>query len=74
MGLSAMAKKKPTRDSDKPAPAPRPTAFAIKGSLEWREWVEQGADHCRTDVSKLIDAALVEYLRERGYTNPPPKR
>jgi hypothetical protein len=72
MGLSAMAKKKSAPDPNKPSP--RPTAFAIKGSLEWREWVEQGAEHCRTDVSKLIDAALVEYLRSRGFDNPPPKR
>jgi hypothetical protein len=55
-------------------PSPRTTAFAIKGSAQWREWVDAGAEFCRTDVSKLIDAALVEYLASRGYQAPPPKR
>lgn len=72
MGLSSMARPKKVRDGS--GPTKRPTAFAIKGSLEWRSWVEGGAEHCRTDVSKLIDAALVEYLKARGYENPPPKR
>lgn len=71
MGLASMARPKKAA-SDKPTS--RPTAFAIKGSMEWRAWVEGGAEHCRTDVSKLIDAALVEYLTARGYEPPPPKR
>jgi hypothetical protein len=52
----------------------RPTALTIKGNLVWREWVERGAKHCRTDVAKLVDAALVEYLKARGFGESPPER
>lgn len=64
----AKPKAKPTREN------PRPTALTIKGRTEWREWVEKGADFCRTDVAKLVDAALVEYLKQRGFEEPAPKR
>ncbi len=53
---------------------PRPTALTIKGRVEWREWVERGAEFCRTDVAKLVDAALVEYLKQKGFEEPAPKR
>lgn len=53
---------------------PRPTAMTIKGRPEWREWVERGAEFCRTDVAKLVDAALVEYMKQRGFDEPPPRR
>jgi len=53
---------------------PRPTAMTIKGRPEWRAWVERAADFCRTDVAKLVDAALVEYLKNRGFDEPAPRR
>lgn len=52
----------------------KPTALTIKGNREWRNWVERGAAFCRTDVAKLVDASLVEYLRSRGFTESPPVR
>ena len=64
----AKPKARPTREN------PRPTALTIKGRTEWRDWVEKGADFCRTDVAKLVDAALVEYLNQRGFDEPAPKR
>jgi hypothetical protein len=53
---------------------PRPTAMTIKGREEWRMWVERAAKYCRTDVAKLVDAALVEYLKQRGFDETPPLR
>lgn len=53
---------------------PKPTALTIRGSLDWRGWIERGADHCRTDVAKLVDAAVIEYLRARGFDEPAPRR
>jgi hypothetical protein len=52
----------------------KPTALTIKGTLEWRDWVDRGARHCRTDVAKLVDAALLEYLKARGFTEEAPER
>jgi hypothetical protein len=76
MGMASMAKKaapKPGNHKVKPV-GPRPTALTVKGNIEWRAWVDRGAEHCRTDTAKLVDAALIEYLRTRGFTEPPPKR
>jgi hypothetical protein len=47
---------------------------AVLASPEWVEWAEDGADFCRTDVSKLIDIALAEYLKSRGFAKEPPRR
>ena len=44
------------------------------GRPEWRDWVDRGAEYCRTDVAKLVDAALVDYLKQRGFDEPAPKR
>ncbi len=69
---AVMAKKKATKAAQ---PSIRqPTAVTIRGSKEWREWLERGAVHCRTDTSKLIDIAVAHYLRAQGFDEPPPKR
>ena len=61
-----MARPKAAREN------PRPTALTIKGRPEWRAWVERAAAFCRTDATKLVDAALVEYLKQRGFDEPAP--
>lgn len=68
MAKMAKAKSKPTPEK------PRPTALTIKGRPEWRDWVDRGAEFCRTDVAKLVDAALIEYLKQRGFAENAPKR
>ena len=65
-----MSKLNPKANRDNP----RPTALTIKGRPEWRAWVERAAEYCRTDVAKLVDAALVEYVKQRGFDEPAPKR
>lgn len=75
MGLGTMARPKvKAKSQSEPASGPRPTALTIKGSLDWRAWVDRGAEHCRTDVAKLVDATLVAYLKDRGFSEDPPKR
>lgn len=64
---------RPGKAAKKPSGA-KPTALTIRGNLEWRGWVERGASHCRTDVAKLVDASLVEYLKARGFEESPPER
>ncbi len=46
----------------------------IRATPEWAEWLERAATFCRTDTSKLIDAALVDYMRARGFSEDPPPR
>lgn len=70
MGLATMGRKKrPATDQPRPGPA-----LTIKGSGDWASWVREGAEFCRTDVSKLVDAALIDYLRARGFDKPAPPR
>ncbi len=70
MGTGTMAK---PRKAPKPKTAPGrlAVAFTLKGSPEWKAWVEELANHSRTDVSKLIDLALVEYAKARGIRDAP---
>jgi T5orf172 domain len=49
-------------------------AVTLRGSQEWKTWIEAGAKFCRTDVAKLIDSAVVDYLRARGFTQEAPER
>lgn len=56
------------------SPAPAVKRIAVQAALPWVEWVERGAKHCRTDVSKLIDAALADYLKARSFAESPPER
>lgn len=48
--------------------------IAVQAEESWIRWVEEGAEFCRTDVSKLVDMALATYLRAQGFPKPPPKR
>lgn len=46
----------------------------VRSSGAWADWVEELAKHCRTDVAKLIDAALLGHAKVRGFDKFPPKR
>lgn len=52
----------------------QPKTILIRGTGEWAAWLEGGAEFCRLDVAKLIDLAVVAYLKKEGYGVPPPKR
>jgi len=70
MGVAVMAKKKASSSvPDRPV-----IAVTIRGSAEWKAWVEAGADFCRTDVTKMFDAAIVDYLKARGFPQEAPRR
>jgi hypothetical protein len=58
----------------KKRPAPRDVVFSLRGSPEWKKWVDLLAKHCRTDVAKLIDSALVDYARTHGFDRQAPER
>lgn len=77
--MCSVAKKKtvPEPAKKRPGPAPsgrRANSLSIKAAPEWYEWVKEGAEHCRTDVAKLIDAALIDYLKRQGFEKPAPRR
>jgi hypothetical protein len=49
-------------------------SVVVTGSPEWVAWLHRGARFLRADVAKMIDMATVEYARNRGFDDPPPRR
>jgi hypothetical protein len=71
-----MAKAKKGGKSGTPPAKPerKPTVLAMKGSPEWKAWLDRAADHCRLSASTLVDLAVAEYVAARGFKEPPPRR
>ena len=55
-------------------PGPRRTVLTIKGTDEWKGWIERLADFVRTPTSTLVDHALIRYAKEMGFKEEPPRR
>jgi hypothetical protein len=62
-----MAKKK---RKDEPA-GPRGMVIGMRGTAEWKAWLDEFADHCRLNKVTLIDLALVDYAVKAGFRAPP---
>jgi hypothetical protein len=70
-----MAKKRPAKTRVGAAePGPRRTVLTIKGTDEWRVWLEGLAKHLRTPISTIVDHALVRHAKEMGYEPEAPER
>jgi hypothetical protein len=70
--VGMMAKPERTRPGRPKRPAPmRGTVVAIKGSTEWKSWLDDFSSHCRLGLSDTIEQSLVYYAVERGYPEPP---
>ena len=49
----------------------RVTVVALKGSTEWKTWLDGFASHCRLGLADTMEQSLVYYAKERGYGTPP---
>lgn len=83
MSTATMAKPKARKQPPKaepppppppPSPPPRRPVLTIKGTEEWKGWLERLAKHLRMPTSTLVDHALVRYAKEMGFTEEPPER
>lgn len=74
MSTGTMAKKRVVKKAPAPEPGPRRTVLTIKGTEEWREWLEGLSKHLRTPTSTIVDHALVRYAKEMGYQAEAPER
>ena len=52
----------------------RMTVMTIKGTVEWKEWLDRLADFSRLPSTVLIDVALADWAKQHGFEEPPPKR
>jgi hypothetical protein len=66
-----MAGKKATRDPD--TWEVKPIAAQLRGSAQWKAWVEGLAKAQRQSVAGVIDTALARLAREIDYHEPPPR-
>lgn len=74
-----MAKKTAARNAKlKPGPKPvdggRIAATTIRSTVAWKAWVERLAEFERSTVADAVDHAIVEYARNKGFTEAAPRR
>lgn len=43
----------------------------MKGSPEWKTWLDGFAGHCRLGLADTIEQSLDYYAQERKYHRPP---
>lgn len=72
--LTTMAKKRSVSANKGKASPNRATVLTIRGTQEWRDWLERAANHCRLTTSTLVDLAVTRFAREQGFEEAPPKR
>lgn len=70
METVAVGRKKSRPDE----PGRKPVALIVRGTPEWRAWIEGAATHCRMSVSGFIDFAAAAYAKQQGYAEKPPRR
>jgi hypothetical protein len=51
-----------------------PKTIGVRSTPEWADWIDRAAKHCRTDIAKLIDASVADYVKARGFNEAPPER
>jgi hypothetical protein len=49
----------------------RETVVALKGSTEWKAWLDGFAGHCRLGLADTIEQSLDFYAQQRSYGRPP---
>jgi hypothetical protein len=62
-------RRKPGRPKG-PSPV-RETVVALKGSKEWKTWLDGFSYHCRLGIAVTIEQSLVYYAKRREYRRPP---
>jgi hypothetical protein len=67
-----MAKKTPTPD---PEPADsRAIIVSMKGTKEFRDWLNELAESERTTAVQILEKAVVDYAKRIGFPKPAPRR
>jgi hypothetical protein len=75
--VATMAKKKQAsvrKPEPPPEPEPRRAVLQMKGTVEWKGWLDRLARHLRMPTSSVVDNALVEYAKARGFDEEAPER
>ena len=65
---------RPKRKGLRPGEEPVYKAIGIRARVEWIEWLQQAAEHCRLDTAKLVDIAVTHYAAQQGFDKKAPPR
>lgn len=71
--VATMAKKKAV-SAKRSEPGPRRSVFQMKGTEEWKAWLDELAKTLRMPTSAVVDNALVMYAKAQGFTKEAPER
>lgn len=52
----------------------KPLAIQVRGSAEWKAWVEELAAFDRSNIADVTDRAIAAYARTIGFLKTPPPR
>lgn len=77
VGAGIVAKKKTTPGSEPKGPETwnkKPLIVNLRGSEEFKAWLQELATFDRQSVSGLVERALVHYGRSVGFDKAPPER
>jgi hypothetical protein len=66
-----MAKKKAPKAKSEPWGEGKPLAAQLRGSEEWKKWLEELARANRMSVAGAIDLALARLAKDLGFREPP---
>lgn len=68
-----MAKKRKPADEARHWPG-KPLVIQVRGSAEWKAWLEELAEFDRSTIADICDRAIAGYARTIGFPKPPPPR
>jgi hypothetical protein len=66
-----MAPKKKTLGRPKGLGPAREPLVSLRGSQQWKDWLDEFAAHCRLGLTDTIEQSLIRYAEERGFDKPP---
>jgi hypothetical protein len=70
-----MAKRKAeTPPPDEPDKDDRATILNLKGTREYKDWLDSLSDFSHMPAATLFDVAIAEYSKRVGFPRPAPKR
>jgi hypothetical protein len=64
------------RESKKAPVAPKgtqPNAITMRGSAEWKDWLDRFAARMRSKPTAIIDLALAKLAEQERFPEPPPR-
>jgi hypothetical protein len=60
--------------STKKAKRPSTVIMTMRVTPEYRQWLDELAEHCRLDRSKAIDKGLILLAKQEGFEKKAPPR